>query len=227
MIVDPQGTRQVYNRLGNTIMVLLHVPLTLIPCLLVTFYWHEILTSQSIIINRGIKKARIPFIILSVFIFAFELVCSILRGVDLGLQNLMLIIMVVIYIAVSVGICIFYFVTSIRVLLRMKKSTRTRHIHMKRTTKRIVVTSSCLVLWSLSLILLAPLAQFPVGFAFDLWFVVFSCACLSMSNIMSFTPPPKSTSSISSGKTQKKSVSENPDVTMQTFPTDSTIESKA
>jgi hypothetical protein len=40
MIVDPQGTRQVYNRLGNTIMVLLHVPLTLIPCLLVTFYWY-------------------------------------------------------------------------------------------------------------------------------------------------------------------------------------------
>jgi len=39
MIVDPQGIRQVYNRLGNTILVLLHVPLTLIPCLLVTFYW--------------------------------------------------------------------------------------------------------------------------------------------------------------------------------------------
>jgi hypothetical protein len=42
MIVDPQGTRQVYNRLGNTIMVLLHVPLTLIPCLLVTFYWYAV-----------------------------------------------------------------------------------------------------------------------------------------------------------------------------------------
>lgn len=93
---------------------------------------HEILNRQSIIINRGIKKARIPFIILSIFIFAFEITFSTLRGLDLGLQNLMLLIMVIIYIVVSVGISIFYFITSIRVLLRMRTSTRTRHVHMKR-----------------------------------------------------------------------------------------------
>jgi len=45
----------------HIIMLSLHLPFTLSATLLLTFYWHETISSTSLQINTSLEQFRIPF----------------------------------------------------------------------------------------------------------------------------------------------------------------------
>jgi hypothetical protein len=82
------------------------------------------LASNRIDVNSGIKKLKIPFIVASFCLFVLEVIVNILRCLPLGLTNTMLFVDGAIYTAVGLSIGVFYVVTAVRVVRRVKNSER-------------------------------------------------------------------------------------------------------
>eukprot|EP00029_Vermamoeba_vermiformis_P002715 TRINITY_DN13087_c0_g1_i1.p1 TRINITY_DN13087_c0_g1~~TRINITY_DN13087_c0_g1_i1.p1 ORF type:complete len:431 (-),score=37.06 TRINITY_DN13087_c0_g1_i1:79-1371(-) len=187
---DIGGMRRLYNRNANIVMLLISVPFTLTPSLMITFFWHEILASNKIDVNSGIKKLKIPFIVTSVCLFVLEIIVNILRCLPLGLTNIMLYVDSIIYTIVGLSIGVFYVVTAVRVIRRVKNSERLKDRYTARTSLRIGFTSFGLLLSAISTALAIFMLQFPEGYMFDIWLGHAALNTVSLCNILAFAVPP-------------------------------------
>jgi hypothetical protein len=187
---DIGGMRRLYNRNANIVLLLISVPFTLTPSLLITFFWHEILASNRIDVNSGIKKLKIPFIVASFCLFVLEVIVNILRCLPLGLTNTMLFVDGAIYTAVGLSIGVFYVVTAVRVVRRVKNSERMKDRFTARISLRIGFTSFGLLLSAISTALAIFMLQFPEGYMFDIWLGHAALNTVSLCNILAFSVPP-------------------------------------
>lgn len=95
---------------------------------------HEILASNKIDVNSGIKKLKIPFIVTSFCLFGLEVIVNILRCLPLGLTNTMLYVDGIIYTIVGLSIGVFYVITAARVVKRVRNSERLKDRYTARVS---------------------------------------------------------------------------------------------
>lgn len=136
-----------------------------------------------------------------------EVIVNILRCLPLGLTNTMLFVDGAIYTAVGLSIGVFYVVTAVRVVRRVKNSERMKDRFTARVSYndnngpdlthlqfqislRIGFTSFGLLLSAISTALAIFMLQFPEGYMFDIWLGHAALNTVSLCNILAFSVPP-------------------------------------
>jgi hypothetical protein len=158
-IVDPLCANFIYSEQVSVAFTRLSMPFALSSFILIILYWHEMMTSSSIIVHPFIIRMKIPFFVLSGTLVAMQLLQLFLRSWS-TVDNLQFV-TAVLYIAVSLTIVIFHLITGIKLLRRMAESKNIgKAVALKKTTIRILICAGLLVLF----ILFATL--FATGFAY-------------------------------------------------------------
>jgi hypothetical protein len=151
-IIDALCANSVYPEQLSVASTRLSLPFALSSFLLIILYWHEMMTSATIVVHPFVVKMRIPFFVLSAALMVVQLIQIFLRGYT-AVENLILITGTsilnnrntykvilsgvltsvlsagVTYIVVSAGIVIFHIITGIKLL---------RRLHMSKNLGRVV-----------------------------------------------------------------------------------------
>jgi cytochrome b561 len=103
------------------------IPLSLSALLILIFYWHETLANTSLRFSWSIERLKIPCYALVVGLFVLEAVSNILYflGGDITARAYTSFALPVLYILVGVAIALFLLVTASRILIRLRKASRT------------------------------------------------------------------------------------------------------
>jgi hypothetical protein len=123
LVVDPMGCNFVYPASVNSFLDSVSLPYATATFVLVTFYWHEVVTDASIVIYPFLSRLKIPFFVIMFLLIAMDITLSLL-GFYLDFSTTTP--MTVIYLLITVAFLIFYIVTLVRVMKRMRMSKEVR-----------------------------------------------------------------------------------------------------
>lgn len=110
---DPFAAFETTNFLYSQIFLSISYPAAVAGSLLISLYWHEMIKKTGNRVNMFLDRMRIPFIIITAFMFAFELVTATLRGALYSFA-IMLYLDGAMYVIVSLAVFIFFVVTRYR-----------------------------------------------------------------------------------------------------------------
>jgi hypothetical protein len=197
-LIDLFGVYTIYRELTFWSMYFLSFPFVISSIMLFLLHWHETMTSSSIVVHPFIVKMRIPFFVTSGVLLLLQ-IAVILTGVFniRGFVDVTTVILVVI----SAALVVFYFVTGIKLLLRLKVSKKYgRKIrNLKETTVKILSSIGFLfVIVCIFVLFLTDVAYTPLGY-FMCWYSLYAAInCTSLLNILAFGTPAHHKSSTSS-----------------------------
>jgi hypothetical protein len=112
----------------------IHIPFNFISLLLLAMYWSEILNESKIYFTSFLSRLRIPFILASIFIVLVEIATSVIRAAPAlwraGLKaNTATAVSAIVYMIFAITISAFFFVYGIKVIRRIKESSRSANVH--------------------------------------------------------------------------------------------------
>lgn len=124
----------------------LSLPFAISSYMLLSLYWHEMMTSSAVVVHPFVTKMRIPFFAVAGFLLAIQLLRILLRswtdieslpfltGTSLADRiRLIFSISAVIYAVVVLALIIFYTITGIKLLIRLKQSKSLgRHVKLRK-----------------------------------------------------------------------------------------------
>jgi len=142
--VDPIYSRHIFGYLASTILNTITFPISLLTTLLITFYWHEIITmsSSKVYVNIRRKMFVIPAIIFTVSIFILEVASSVVRGLQFTVMKLANA-STGLFIALLAIINIYCFVIGYSVIKRLNRSSGVKNESKK--TKLTNVTKGVML----------------------------------------------------------------------------------
>jgi hypothetical protein len=194
-VVDPLQSRAVLPYVVSQMLFTTSWPFVIINLLLVSFYWHELMTKTSMKINSFLSRLRIPFWCIFAVILALEIVASLLRALGLNLNTFRLV-MGVCYIVIAVACCVFYAVTGLRLTKLMRKASKelmasSRVKRLTRTSKFIYSLIAGVVIWLIAVVIggLTNTFWIPWGY-FGVWFACFfGTTFISLMQILAIHEP--------------------------------------
>jgi hypothetical protein len=198
-IIDALCANSVYPEQFSVASTRLSLPFALSSFLLIILYWHEMMTSATIVVHPFVVKMRIPFFVLSAALMVVQLVQIFLRGYT-AVENLILITGVT-YIVVSAGIVIFHIITGIKLLRRLHMSKNLgRVVKLRKSTVKILISASFLFMFIIFAAMFSTsIAFYPVSYV-CVWYSTYTALnAASMLNILSFEQLPGSSSKSSHG----------------------------
>lgn len=89
-IIDALCANSVYPEQFSVASTRLSLPFALSSFLLIILYWHEMMTSATIVVHPFVVKMRIPFFVLSAALMVVQLIQIFLRSYT-AVENLILI----------------------------------------------------------------------------------------------------------------------------------------
>jgi hypothetical protein len=89
-IIDALCANSVYTEQFSVASTRLSLPFALSSFLLIILYWHEMMTSATIVVHPFVVKMRIPFFVLSAALMVVQLIQIFLRSYT-AVENLILI----------------------------------------------------------------------------------------------------------------------------------------
>jgi len=122
MIGDPLSLRRIYPYRLSTILWTLPYPFIIISSLLMSMYWMEAMSKSSLEILNFLAKLRIPFYTLSAVIGAMEIVSDVIRVAAFEASRIANIVSGVFYLFIVTALSIFYMITCVKLLKKMKES---------------------------------------------------------------------------------------------------------
>lgn len=194
--IDFFGSNYLYPEWLYVFLGELCIPFVIASFLLFTLYWHELMTSASVIVHPFIVKMKIPFFVISGFILAVQLIKTIVRSATLFAGfNL---IIAAFYLASFLFIVIFYTITGIKLLKRMHKSKSLGRTTVKLTksTIKVLISGGIIFIFVVLAILFATGIPFtPIGYVVT-WYITYAVVNIaSLMNILAFELPSRSSSS--------------------------------
>jgi hypothetical protein len=202
--LDPQGMRQLFNRLANGLLGSLPLQFAVTPYFLLCLYWNEILMQQSLRVNVFLRKLKIPFFVITGVFFGVSTLLVILRVMDLGIEVQTIYAYLAVTSAFLLALVIFYLVTTIRILKKLAESEKLSQ--RKRQTRRsaIFLIMGCIGIFVD--VVFGPisfdLAQTPVGDVLVLWLRSFLLSYISFCLLLFFEVPLENSKSTVSDKVQ-------------------------
>lgn len=209
--IDPIYSRGIFGYMASSILQTFTFPISSLTTLLITFYWHEVmtLTSSKVYINIRKKIFVIPLIVFAVGIFLLELGSSIARGlhynvIKLGNASSGL------FISLLVIINVYCIIIGSKIIRRLERSAGMVQKNQRRN-KLINVTKG-VMLGSVSTMLAIPFLcvifseafRHPVVFIIVFYFIYFFLTIGDTFKILAFGYP---SSQISSTKKERTSSS--------------------
>jgi hypothetical protein len=188
-MVDPNGMRAVYSYAANRVLATFTYPMILSSALLITLFWHECLVKVSIDINPFLSKMKIPFFVISAVMCIFEFLNSALRSRNIA-RNELLLSLQIFYAIIAGLILLFYIVTSIRIIQRLKSrknlGVKARSVS-KRTAVIFIFMGICLAIWVSQMSAASVLVQTAAGYAANILVLHTTMHLVSMALIFIFS----------------------------------------
>jgi hypothetical protein len=204
--IDLFGANDVYSQTASWVFYHLSFPFVLAAIMLFSLYWHEIMTSSSIIVHPFIVKMRIPFFVFSGLLLVMQIALILVGTLSVGDFAT---VGTYVYLIVAVILVVFYLFTGIKLLRRLKSSQKKgrKVSNLKQTTVRIMISIGFLFsMIFVGTFFTAPFAYTPLPY-FLLWYSLYAAIdCTSLMNIIAFGIPSNknSTSGSSAGKMKSK-----------------------
>lgn len=208
--IDPIFSRDIFGYMASTILLTFTFPISSLTTLLITFYWHEIITLNSAKVYVNIRKRIfvIPLIVFAVCIFLLELGSSIVRGLHYNVVKLANA-SSGLFIALLVVINIYCLIIGTKVIRRLEKSSG---IKKNQRRNKLVSVTKGVMLGSVSTMLAIPFLAVifsetfrqPVVFVIVFYFIYFFLTIGDTFKILSFGFP---STKISSTKKERSSSS--------------------
>jgi hypothetical protein len=194
-VVDPLQSRVVLPYTVSQMFFTTSWPFVIGNLLLISFYWHELMTKTSMRVNRFLSKLRIPFWCIFAVILAMELAASLLRGLGYDLK-IFLIVMGVGYIIIGLACVIFYIYTGRKLTRMMEKASKeliasNRVKRLNRTSRYIYASAGGVIVWLIAIAIggLTIVFWLPWGY-FGVWFAgFFSITFISLMQILAIHEP--------------------------------------
>jgi hypothetical protein len=189
-LVDSFGSNGVYNEFTSQSLLNVSFPCGISAYLLLVLYWHEMMTSSSVVVHKFISSMLIPFYIIVAVLLAQNLVMKI-TGKFVTIDNYFLIITIV-YLVIIVALTGLYLSIGIRVLVRLHNSKKMgRKVrHLKATTIKLLTSVFFFVsLVCIGILFVVKVAYSAIGY-FVCWYALFTVLnAASMMNILAFRVP--------------------------------------
>lgn len=212
--IDPIYSRAIFGYIVSSLLLTITYPVILITTLLITFYWHEIMTinSTKVYLNLRRKVFVIPLITFSIILFLLQIAGSLARGLRFNI-NRFIVIASTLFIIQLTSINIYCLVIGYRVSKKIKESAGVnRHSSRKNkllhVTNYVIISSIC-SLFSLPcfIIIMTDIFRIPHVFIITLYFVYFFIIVGDTFKILAFGLP--STKINSTKKSISDSISSN------------------
>jgi hypothetical protein len=110
-VTNPLTGRRLWDFRADSVFLTTHAPFTFGTVFLITLYQHELMTSMRF--NTFLSKAKIPFVIAIVIIFAAEIATSVIRAKN-SITDYVIFINIIFYIIVAVVFSAYLIATAIR-----------------------------------------------------------------------------------------------------------------
>lgn len=157
-IVDPFGAYGIAHFAWMALGLSLAFPFVIGNTLLISLYWHEMITKTGKKVNLFLNKMLIPFLIFIFLLIAFEFCTALTRGLRYYSFGL-LIGNAAVYCVVVTVVLVFFLVTKIRLALLFGRVHKTIHSRKKRRLGRANIIVACiaavLTLFLIPLIMIA------------------------------------------------------------------------
>jgi hypothetical protein len=172
--------------------------------LLFTLYWHEMMTTSSVIVHPFIVKMRIPFFVICAALLSLDIIRIIMMYTAYweGMSFLNSVITMLLLTALIA----FYLATTIKLLMRLKQSkTSGRSVQLKKITIKVCIGVGFLfVFLVLSILFVTRISYYPHSFSIC-WHSIYTFLnAASMMNILSFELVAKGSSQSRSNRTSSK-----------------------
>jgi hypothetical protein len=112
LLVDPLGRAGIYPYWWVQIGMTIPFPFLVAASLMMTLYWHEMI-KRIRLMNAFLDQGLVPFLVVSLALFAFELATCLARGLG-AVIALLVVSTALIYAVVILSLLIFFLVTKIR-----------------------------------------------------------------------------------------------------------------
>jgi hypothetical protein len=193
--VDSLMSRKLLSFLGSQLLFTTHWPFVIVNLLMVSFYWHELMSKTKVKINRNLSKFNIPFWVIFAVFVALEWAQSVLRGLAYSF-NLFLIIVGIAYILIALACITFYYITGVKLQKKLRNSkveklSGTRLRRLNRASTLIYASSGGVIVWVIGIIVggLTNTFWIPWGY-FAVWFIIFfSTTFISLMHLLAIQEP--------------------------------------
>lgn len=203
--LDMFGNNRFYPHWFSTALGELSFPFVLASLLLFILFWHEMMTTESVVIHPFINKMRIPFYVVSGLVLALQIVRIIVFS--LNVMDGSSFITSIVYLALALFIVIFYYITGIKLIKRLKLSKKMgRAVHLRRSTIKVLVNGFLIFSFVvLTIVFTMGSESSPAGWV-TMWFILFALLnATSLVNILAFE---SASSKSGSSRTTEKQLSQ-------------------
>eukprot|EP00029_Vermamoeba_vermiformis_P007270 TRINITY_DN3100_c0_g1_i1.p1 TRINITY_DN3100_c0_g1~~TRINITY_DN3100_c0_g1_i1.p1 ORF type:complete len:354 (-),score=-6.70 TRINITY_DN3100_c0_g1_i1:388-1449(-) len=123
--VDPIGCYQELPTVFTIFINLISLPFGTATFVLITFYWHEIVSDSSITIHRFLHKLKVPFFVIFLTLILVSTILAILSYYfDFGATKPI----TIIYLCISGIFLAFYIVTAVQISKRMRAGEKMKRV---------------------------------------------------------------------------------------------------
>jgi hypothetical protein len=206
IMIDPFATHFIFPSEFCISFYRLSFPFACSAFLLITLYWHEMMTSYSLVVHPFVVKMKIPFIVGSSVLLSIQLVQIFLRSIG-GIEGMQLA-TAVIYTIVVICIVTFYLITGIKLLKRLSGSKSLgRAVRLRKTTVKILISAGFLIAFvGFGAMFVSGFVYYPNNFV-SIWYSIWTLLnAASMMNILAFELPRGNSSKGPSGSSSKVTV---------------------
>jgi hypothetical protein len=192
--------RGVLDAAGANILYSYHRPFFIASTLLLSLYWHQMLTEHRAKVSIGLTKARIPYIVVVIIIITVEFLTSGIRAAQGGgnLLDILIIISGIAYIIVCLAVSLYFVVIGAQVLKSLREGSKItggqskRQKALIRKTTTLVIANAAFI-WVLILSMVPAVIQEvfwnPYGFHIDLMVQDLAILIISTLQIWTFKMP--------------------------------------
>eukprot|EP00029_Vermamoeba_vermiformis_P007765 TRINITY_DN344_c0_g1_i2.p1 TRINITY_DN344_c0_g1~~TRINITY_DN344_c0_g1_i2.p1 ORF type:complete len:437 (-),score=40.10 TRINITY_DN344_c0_g1_i2:28-1338(-) len=194
-IVDPLGCHQVLPTVFSNYANAAALPFGTATFVLVTFYWHEIISDSSIKIHTFLNRLKIPFFVIMLCMIALDITLTISSYyLDFGPT----LPVTIVYLVISSAFLIFYIVTAVEISKRMREAQKIRKVtRLNRVNTKMIMNAASRFAAIIAAIAFALLSSDPESQIITVYFLVALLLFDSFCRIFLFDIPPKGGSSAS------------------------------
>jgi hypothetical protein len=138
-VVDPIGCYQQVPTVFSLFVNVISLPFGTATFVLITFYWHEIVSDSSITIHRFLNKLQVPFYVIFLTLIALSTILTILSYyLDFGATKPI----TIIFLCISGVFLAFYIVTAVQIAKRMKAGQKLkRERRLNRVNTKMIINA--------------------------------------------------------------------------------------
>jgi hypothetical protein len=168
-------------------------PFVIAGAILITLYWHEMIQKTGRKLNNFLDRMLLPFIVIGVVLFGFELATATARAVGATIRWL-IVLDAIAYAVIILGLLVFFIITKIRlyrVFQKLNKRLNTKEKRLKIASNIVVATGAVMFLYLVTLIVLGIGTLFwtPKGFIALISAILSTMVILSFLQVMLIRAP--------------------------------------